>query len=711
MKKHIFTLLAALTALPCAQAQKIDVVYPIEGHVMSYGSAAYLFGNVKPAKGKLKINGTSVKMHENGAFITYLPVAPGPFAFNCELEAGTQTFKTTRNIIVGSPYRKPEGAAVYIDTSSLAPAADITARPGDWIYTSFRGAPGQKAQFSIRGAASDLPMPETEAGIYRGAYQVLPSDKTDKTAVQFSLSGSSGSATAEAGGKITMKPDFGPVIEITTDTVGVKTNRGAGYMVFLEPRQKLLVTGREGRTLKVKLSETLSGWVDENSTRALPEGTPPPMTELGMVSTQYTASATLVSVDGTGFSPWRAEETENGLEVSFYYAKSHTNWVVYDSSDTMVRDIRWRQDDSNTCTLIINLWPDSPLWGYTITRSKNGTAITLRGKPVLKGKHGHELAGLKVIVDPGHSPTSAPPYDGAIGPMRTMEYQHNMAMAKMLKTALEKHGATVVTTRQNTETVDLRERPRIAMREQGHLYISLHANALVDTTDPYGEPRGYSLYYYQPHSRRFAANIHRGLRKFLPLPDEGLRYGDYHVVRVTAMPAVLVEAAYLILPEQEMLLEDEAFRTQVVNACLHGIYATFGLKYTPPPFIKTKPRAEKTPLKKHKETMPAKTEAGSATAAAPAKPAEKTALGKRNAKPETHKPAVSSAPVTGKAEPALGKETKPEAAAPVKADSAKPKPVKKTKTQKTEKTSDKNKTAAEKHEAKPAGQGKTSTAK
>ncbi|MDD4003873.1 MAG: N-acetylmuramoyl-L-alanine amidase [Elusimicrobiaceae bacterium] len=590
MKKHFLTALLFTLSAPCASAQKIDIVYPVEGHIMSGGSAAYLFGNIKPPKGKLKINEVSVKVHSNGAFITYLPVKPGPFAFNCELTAGTQTVKAVRNIVVGSSFKKPDNAAVYIDTSSLSPWADIIARPGDWIYASFSGTIGQKAFFRIRGLSGELPMPETAPGSYAGAYLAQSADKAEKAEIQFRLTGALGEATALAGGKVSVRPDFSPVVEITTDSVGTRTASGAGYMLFLSAGQRLMATAKTGRTLKLKLSETLDGWVDESYVRYLPDGTPPPSSEMTTINTVCSATGTAVVIAGVGSAPWRAVETENGLEVTFFYTKNHTNWIVYDSSDTMIRDIRWRQDDNNTCTVSVNLQPGLTLWGYDVTGSQDSAIISLSRKPLLKSRPGRKLAGLKVIIDPGHSPTSAPPYDGAIGPMRTMEYQHTLEIAQMLKTELEKHGAVALTTRKSSETVPLRERPRMAARENGNLYISIHANALVDTADPYATPRGYSLYYYFPHSRSFASNMHRGMQKFIPLPDEGLRYGDYHVIRLTAMPAVLIETSYLILPEQEMLLNDEAFRMKVVNACMYSIFSTFGQRYTAPPFVRTKPK-------------------------------------------------------------------------------------------------------------------------
>jgi len=659
--KKLLSIIILLSAVTAASAQTIDIVYPIEGHIMSAGGAAYLFGSVKPVSGKLKINGMPVKVHSNGAWIVFLPVKPGPFAFNCELTAGTQTFKAIRNIVVGSPFKKPEDSSLlYIDTSSLSPSADTIVRPGDWIYAAMSGSMGQKASFKIRGVAGEVPMPETAPGRYEGAYLVQSGDSADKTPLQLKLSGAQADVNAEAPGKITIKPDFNQVVEVTTDSVGVRTGYDDGYMLFLSAGQRLAATARVGRRLRVKLSETLSGWIDDTNVRMLPDGTPPPNNEMGTISTVFMGTYTQVSIDGTGYAPYKVTETENGLDITFFYTQNHTNWIVYSSSDTMLRDIRWQQNDTNTCTVRINFQPGVLFWGYDVSAIRNRTVVTLNRKPVLKTKPGRELTGLKVIVDPGHSPTSAPPYDGAIGPMRTMEYQHNIAIAMLLKTELEKHGASVITTRKSTETVSLRERPRIAMRENGHLYISIHGNALSDTTDPYAAPRGYSIYYYFPHSRVFGANVYKGLQKYISLPDEGIRYGDYHVVRLTGMPAILVETAYLILPEQEALLSSDEFRMKAVYACMHGIFSTFGLKYTPPPppkkpVAKAKPSKAAVSKSTAAATMDKKVEAGKTKEK---KAVEKTSPKERKEAAPAAKVSAPAKPAPAKKEDAAGKHTK-----------------------------------------------------
>ncbi|MFA6583500.1 MAG: N-acetylmuramoyl-L-alanine amidase, partial [Elusimicrobiaceae bacterium] len=593
---------------------------------------AYLFGNVKPAEGKFTINGAPVKVYPNGAFLAFLPVKEGPFAFECALSYGAgQSTKTVRNIMVGAQkFVKPAGPdQIYIDTTTLSPYADTVVRYGDWIDTAMNASPGKKAVFKIKGLTDNIPMQETDPGRYTGAYLVKPDDRAISAEIAFTLeNGKLPSELAVSTGKVTVATAPFTVVQVTTDSTGARCSVSNGYIAFLEPGQKLLATGRTGSRIRLKLTETLDGWAEKSALNYLPQGEPPPLSAMGTISTAYQSTATVVSVENGRNAPYMVFENEDSLEVTFLYTKNDTNWIVYDSSDTLVRDIQYRQLDRQTCLVKINYANGQTPWGYDVDYIKGRTVITLRRKPALpKRTKTRPLAGLKVIIDPGHSPRTEPPYDGAIGPTRVFEYDTNMRIAKVLKAKLEDYGAAPVILRSGDETVALRERPRIAGRLNGDFYVSIHGNALSDSTNPFAQPRGFSLYYYYPHSRPFALNTHRSLQKFLPLPDEGLRYGDYHVIRLTNMPAILIETAYLIIPDQEQMLVNENFQHNAANACITGIYKTLGFEAPKllPKKVETFKPAKRTPAKKNavKETTVSKTEVVKSTGTVKPVPAAK----------------------------------------------------------------------------------------
>ena len=130
-------------------------------------------------------------------------------------------------------------------------------------------------------------------------------------------------------------------------------------------------------------------------------------------------------------------------------------------------------------------------------------------------------------------------------------------------------------TRNGDENVPLPDRPKMAKDLGGDIFISVHNNAIGDGEDPFAQPRGFQVYYYHRHSRELAAAVHRAYLKNIPLPDEGLRYGDYLVARLTWMPAVLVESAYMIFPDQEEMLNSPVFQEKLALALGDGVLDFF----------------------------------------------------------------------------------------------------------------------------------------
>ena len=53
--------------------------------------------------------------------------------------------------------------------------------------------------------------------------------------------------------------------------------------------------------------------------------------------------------------------------------------------------------------------------------------------------------------------------------------------------------------------------------------------------------------------------------------NDGFYYGNLAVPRTTYMPSVLIEAAYIMLPEEEMKLRNPEFQKKIVRGIFEGI--------------------------------------------------------------------------------------------------------------------------------------------
>lgn len=182
--------------------------------------------------------------------------------------------------------------------------------------------------------------------------------------------------------------------------------------------------------------------------------------------------------------------------------------------------------------------------------------------------------GVTIVLDPGHGGTDP----GAIG--RTLGLQEkeiNSDVARRAAGLLAGYGARVVLTRSGDEEVDLYTRARKANSAGADLFVSIHMNANTSA-----QLSGTTTYYARSSangaerlakSRRLAEHLQSALVSALRLEDKGVRQADFVVIRETAMPAVLIEAAFISNPAEERLMATEQFRENTAQAIVQGIGA------------------------------------------------------------------------------------------------------------------------------------------
>jgi len=599
----LFLSFTALAAAPVSAGQ-INFVYPPEGSAVPAVSRTFVFGNVSPSSAVFTINGATVPVHANGGFIAYLPVTGGDFTFAGRLEDGTTAQRLIRVRQAEPP--RPATAPVHLELTSYASDTELSG--GESLKISAVGTPGREAVCSLEDIFSDLPMTEAPAGSgrYYAEHMIREADigKSGRITARFKAGLFGHGASAKARGLVRVQSAL-TLLETSTDTVILRNAPDGGYMMFLPKGVKLYSNGRANGQRRIWLSSDELGWVDDSKVEQLPPGgfvggLGSETGAIRLTRTDFGSSAAITLYERV---PFTAELKPWGLRVTLYYANLHTNWVVYDSADTLVKHVTFRQVAFNKAEIDFETEPGA-IWGYDVTypNGSRSLQVDLRSRPKASLAWPRPLSGVTVVLDPGHSvyykcrdskrvpmrdfPYSAMPdgcyLDGAVGPLATFEVNVNLDLAKKLKDKLEALGAVVKMTRAADENVELTDRPKLARDLGGDLFLSLHNNAIGDGEDPYGKPRGFSVYHYHRHSLPLAAAIHRSFLRDIPLPDEGMRYGDYLVARMTWMPAALIEHAYMIIPRQEELLNTPAFQERLAAATADGVLNFFGAPARPP---------------------------------------------------------------------------------------------------------------------------------
>jgi len=215
-----------------------------------------------------------------------------------------------------------------------------------------------------------------------------------------------------------------------------------------------------------------------------------------------------------------------------------------------------------------------------------------------------------VVVDAGHGG----PDNGMTGPIgdgpRIIEKNVTLAVATLLAQDLRDNGVDVLMTRTTDTLIALSDRGRIANRNKGDLFVSVHVNATGSRTSAGARERGYETYFlaeaksedalrvermeneavkfetganapkgdplsfiindmaqneHLRESNDLAETIQDGFRHFHPGKDRGVQQANFAVLRGSYMPAVLVEigfgtnsaeAAYLLDRESQRTIAD-----------------------------------------------------------------------------------------------------------------------------------------------------------
>jgi len=229
-------------------------------------------------------------------------------------------------------------------------------------------------------------------------------------------------------------------------------------------------------------------------------------------------------------------------------------------------------------------------------------------EPVLRpGKIANATVVRTVILDAGHGGHDP----GAVGRLGR-EKDYTLDVARRAKILLEQRGFEVKLTRTGDYFVPLENRSAFANRHRNAVFISIHFNK-SKTGGGTGTgietfclaPRGVpsmdeesvtvnAMKAYPGHARDaenvlLATLIHASLLRYCPLPDRGIKRARFHVIRETAIPAVLVEGGFLDHPNDLRMVASPVFRQRIAMAVVEGVQrfqqAVKGRPFLPAPTL------------------------------------------------------------------------------------------------------------------------------
>ena len=242
----------------------------------------------------------------------------------------------------------------------------------------------------------------------------------------------------------------------------------------------------------------------------------------------------------------------NTLSVRLYGgAQVAQDFAVTGSS--MVTDVQVNALENGTEILFAFA---SPLYGHSVEYADGTVQLLLKRTPSLSDDARVPLAGVRVLLDPGHGAQDIGAM-GVAGTSAPCEKDVNLAVALAAREQLEAMGATVLMTREDDSFPTLVERNQRIIETQPDFFISVHHNSLALTQDT-GSASGTEAYYFYNASEPLAQTLVQRVSSAAQRPALGAKWGYYYVTRSTVCPAVLLETGFMVNPSEYAQITQES---------------------------------------------------------------------------------------------------------------------------------------------------------
>lgn len=547
------------------------VIFPGANESISVRDSNFIFGSVGNGHAKLTINGASVPVAPNGAFMAYLPVPPAS-APRYELIVRNGTDSVIANIPVRVPPPRPNLALdgrLVVDSSSASPrGTQLALRDDEPVRVTVRAPTNAVAWVVANNAtqrlvntggntfATDVPAGSMKNG---GVLYVA----RERDTVRLNLTRTT---TREAGG-----PQFVMLGSVSAQSdpdayIIARPVPNGTYKWMLIPGTIVQTTGRNNDNIRVRFDSQLEVWVDSSSVQTLPAGYPSPRRVVGAMAISPAQEWVDIVMPVSSPPPFLIEQDIDRVTLTLYGTTASPDIIKFLQNDSLVRMINWVPEQTDRVRMSFEL--SEPPFGYLVLFDSRGLVLRLRRPP--RTSLARPLEGLTLTVDPGHPP------GGAIGPTGLTEPVGVLPVAMKLRDILEQRGARVVMTRTTNAPVDLHERSVIARRANASALISIHLNAFGDGINPFPNV-GTSTLFFHPQSEPLARLVQAGMMREMGLRDLGIHYQNIAIGRTSWMPSIICEGAFLMVPEQENAMKTAEFQERYARGVADGVEAYFRL--------------------------------------------------------------------------------------------------------------------------------------
>ncbi len=330
---------------------------------------------------------------------------------------------------------------------------------------------------------------------------------------------------------------------------------------FLMPNTVVKVTGAKGNDVYAQLDSAQTIRIDKADLKLLDSTYAPVVRKASAFKAQDKGEWVEIVIPITDKPAYLVDEGPASITLTLYgtTGPAKKQLPVKLTSSSYVSTVT---SGSDATQMHYTFSLKGPAYGYQPLWQDGSLTFRVRRPP--KINPASPLMGLTIAVDPGHPPI------GATGPTGLWEPVPTLAVGFKVQELLQARGVNVLMTRSTPDPVDLYVRPAMARRENANAFVSIHLNAVPDGQNPF-RAQGTTTYHYHMHAEPLADSVQRTSVLHLGLRDVGVKRENFAVVRGTWMPSILVEGAFIIMPDQEAAIRTPEYQLQYAQGIVDGL--------------------------------------------------------------------------------------------------------------------------------------------
>jgi len=531
---------------------------------------------------KVFINNDSVKIYKTGIFFKKIKLKDGLNKLRAEVKEDNGETAIYEDRVL---FQKKDPSAVdlklSINENSIEPAENITLMPEDFLTVSFNGTKSQKGFVEIVPGGFSF---ECQRNDYKefSRYQVqIPLKsfaKNQKYSIKLVLKSSENNANQNSIEKlldnnflIKEYTDFPLLTTIQDNSILTFTlapiRLGAPIRNELPKNVILKSNGIFGDYYRIHLSNTEEGYINREFVKELSTGTVTPSYFINPISCYPSASADIIKIPYLENVPYDIypDPEQKRIIINLYGVKTSSTWIIHKNNLRYIEEITWQQTTKETYKIYVNL-KTSKIWGYEIKPNGKELIFRLKYPPNYNLDNTLPLKGIKISLEAGHGGSNL----GAVGLSGLKEKEINLALCKKLETLFKKHGAEVLQVRDSDKDMSLLAKRDTVTNSDANIHLSIHANSSEPTNEFLGTS-GTSTFYHNPFWAKLAEKVFDKLIELDIKPFGSVGSFNYRVTRMSEMPAILVEQAFLSHAEDEEKLFDDNFRKNMAEKIYEGL--------------------------------------------------------------------------------------------------------------------------------------------